>query len=93
MRKKWQAKLREVKSQLRRRMHLPVPEVGNYLRAVVVGHYKYYGVPMNYESIHAFRWMVGRLWWRVLRRRSQNNRLMSERMGRYIRRWLPQVHI
>ena len=93
MRKRWQAKLQEVKLELRRRMHLPVPEVGGYLRSVVLGHVRYYGVPMNYESISAFHWRVGRLWWRVLRRRSQNNRLTWERMGRYIRQWLPPVHI
>ncbi len=28
MRKRWQAKLKEVKAELLRRMHLPVPEVG-----------------------------------------------------------------
>jgi hypothetical protein len=75
MRKRWQAKLQEVKIELKRRMHLPVPEVGSYLRSVILGHTRYYGVPMNTERIRAFRWAIGRLWWQVLRRRSQNNRL------------------
>jgi RNA-directed DNA polymerase len=47
MRLRWQAKLREVKAQLRRRLHEPVPEIGSYLRAVVQGHVRYYGVPMK----------------------------------------------
>jgi group II intron reverse transcriptase/maturase len=93
MRKRWQAKLKEVKAELLRRMHLPVPEVGGHLRSVVLGHVRYYGVPMNYESISAFHWRVARLWWAVLRRRSQNNRLPWRRMTLYIRRWLPPVHI
>jgi hypothetical protein len=45
MRKKWQAKLKEVSVELRRRMHDPVPEQGAYLRSVVTGHARYYGVP------------------------------------------------
>ncbi len=62
MRTRWQAKLEEVKGELKRRMHFPVPEVGSYLRSVVLGHIRYYGVPMNCETIRAFRWAVGRLW-------------------------------
>lgn len=93
MRKRWQAKLRDLKEELQRRMHRPVPEVGGYLRSVVLGHNRYYGVPMNNESIRAFRWAVGRLWWRALRRRSQNNRLPWNRMNLYIQRWLPPARI
>jgi group II intron reverse transcriptase/maturase len=93
MRQRWQAKLREVKAELLRRMRLPVPEVGGYLRAVVLGHLRYYGVPMNYEHLRAFRWAVGRLWWSALRRRSQTARLPWRRMSRYVHQWLPPVHI
>jgi group II intron reverse transcriptase/maturase len=93
MRKRWQAKLQEVKVELKRRMHLPVPEVGSYLRSVILGHIRYYGVPMNTERIRAFRWAIGRLWWQVLRRRSQNNRLSWERMERYINRWFPPARV
>jgi hypothetical protein len=42
-----QAKLNEVKAELRRRMHDPIPEVGKWLRSVVSGHIRYYGVPRN----------------------------------------------
>ena len=47
MRKRLQAKLSEVKAELRRRVHDPIPAVGTWLRAVVGGHIRYYGVPMN----------------------------------------------
>jgi len=93
MRQRWQAKLRELKAELLRRMHLPVPVVGGYLRSVVLGHNQYYGVPMNYERLRAFRWAVGRLWWSVLRHRSQTARLPWRRMTRYISQWLPPVHL
>jgi group II intron reverse transcriptase/maturase len=93
MRKRWQAKLREVKAELRRRMHMPVREQGAYVRAVVLGHVRYYGVPMNGATISAFRTAIGRLWWRVLRRRSQGNHLPWHRMARHIARWLPPTRI
>ena len=93
MRMRWQAKLKDVKVELRRRLHLPIPEQGTYLRAVVAGHLRYYGVPLNGPALSAFRAAVGRLWWRVLRRRSQRHRLPWHRMWRYIDRWLPTVRI
>ncbi len=55
MRQRWQAKLGEVYAELRRRMHNPVPEQGAYLRSVVRGYVRYYGVPKNRPSIAAFR--------------------------------------
>jgi RNA-directed DNA polymerase len=89
MRKRWQAKLRELKAELRRRMHSPIREQGAYARSVVLGHVRYFGVPRNGPAISAFRLAVGRLWWRVLRRRSQAHRLPWRRMQRRVLSWLP----
>ena len=47
VRKRFHAKLREVKVTLRRRMNWSVPQMGAYLAAVVRGHVRYYGVPLN----------------------------------------------
>jgi group II intron reverse transcriptase/maturase len=93
MRKRMQAKLKQVKIELRRRLHDPVPEVGRWLRSVVGGHARYYGVPMNSPAINLFRFQIGRLWYRTLRRRSQKTRLNWERMRRLIDRWLPPARI
>ena len=93
VRSRWQTKLRAVKTELRRRMHHPVPEQGAYLRAVVQGHNRYYGVPMNGPALHAFREAVAQLWWRILRRRSQGDHLTWRRMGAYVARWLPTPRI
>src|SRR5215472_7824168 len=41
-RDRMQAKLKEVKEQLRRRRHQPIPEQGKWLRQVVTGHFVYY---------------------------------------------------
>jgi len=93
MRRRWQAKLQEVRRELRRRLHDPIPEQGAYLRSVVTGHTRYYGVPMNGQSLAAFRFAVGWIWCRVLRRRGQCRRINWVRMRRLIARWLPVPRI
>jgi len=92
MRKRLQAKLGEVKAELRRRMHDRVPAVGKWLRAVVEGHIRYYGVPSNYAALALFRSQVERLWRRTLSRRSQQP-MRWERARRIFRRWLPKPRI
>ena len=89
IRKRLQTKLNEVQAELRRRMHEPIPEQGKWLRAVVGGHIRYYGVPMNTSALTLFRFRVGWLWHRSLSRRSQNGRVLWNRMRRLITRWLP----
>jgi hypothetical protein len=89
IRKRLQTKLNEVKAELQRRMHEPIPKQGKWLQAVVRGHIRYYGVPMNQNALWLFRFQVGRLWYRALSRRSQNGRVLWDRMRRLINRWLP----
>jgi len=93
MRKRLRAKLKELGIELRRRLHEPVPTVGKWLRVVLLGHYRYYGVPGNSRKLEAFKYHLSRLWFRTLRRRSQRHRLNWERMDRLIARWLPQPRI
>ncbi len=93
IRTRLQAKLSEVKAELRRRLHDPIPVVGTWLRSVVGGHIRYYGVPMNSHALHVFRFQVGRLWHRALSRRSQNGRVLWHRMRRLIDRWLPPARV
>lgn len=93
IRKRLQAKLGEVQAELRRRMHDPIPEVGKWLRSVVSGHIRYYGVPMNYRALSLFRSRVARIWHRALSRRSQRGRVLWDRMRRLIARWLPPARI
>ena len=93
IRKRLQTKLGAVKAELRRRMHDPIPEVGKWLRSVVGGHIRYYGVPMNNRALATFRFQVGRLWYRALSRRSQNGRVPWDRMRRLIERWLPPARV
>ena len=93
IRKKLTAKLKEVRAELRRRMHEPVPTQGAYLRSVVSGHTRYFGVPTNGGCITVFHREVGRMWTKVLRRRSQKHNLRWERMKRLIAKWLPPARV
>ncbi|MCZ7665705.1 MAG: group II intron reverse transcriptase/maturase [Thermoleophilia bacterium] len=87
------AKLAEVTEKLRKRRHTPVPEQGAYLKAVVQGHARYYGVPLNSHSVGSFRHQVGMAWWRSLNRRSQRGKVPAARMAKHLARWLPQVRV
>jgi len=63
------------------------------LSAVVGGHLRYYGVPMNGPALFLFRSQVGRLWHRALSRCSQNGRMPCDRLWRLVDRWLPPPRI
>jgi group II intron reverse transcriptase/maturase len=91
--KKMRSKLHSVKTEMRRRMHHPIPEQGRWLASVLAGHYNYYAVPDNSEALHAFRERVIRHWRQTLRRRSQKARVTWERTRRLAARWLPQPRI
>lgn len=93
MRKRIRKKLKEIKEELRRRMHETVPEQGQWLRTVLKGHYQYYGVPFNYPALQQFYYQVKWLWRRQLSRRSQKGRITWERMDRLDRKWLPLPRI
>jgi group II intron reverse transcriptase/maturase len=93
MRKRMRAKLKALKVELKRRRHDPIPEQGKWLRSVVLGHFRYFGVPMNGPALSEFRYHVVSLWKRALERRSQKARILWERMGRLARTWLPYPHI
>jgi len=94
IKKRMAAKLREVKTELMRRRHLPIPEQGRWLASVVRGHLAYYAVPGNIDTVVVFRTQATRHWYRALRRRSQKHgRLNWERMNRLSNRWLPPARI
>ena len=87
------ARLREIKEQLRRRMHDAIPEQGRWLKAVVTGYFAYHAVPTNFRAVAAFRDHVTDLWRRTLRRRSQKDRITWVRMQRIAAAWLPPPRI
>jgi group II intron reverse transcriptase/maturase len=90
IRKRMRAKLRNLKQELRRRMHDPVPETGGWLKSVVQGYFNYYAVPGNLDSLAIFRKRARALWWQNLRRRSQQRHFSWTKMIALGERWLPQ---
>ncbi len=92
-RDRMRAKLKEIKEELRRRMHHPVPEQGKWLRQVVSGFFNYHAVPTNSAALGCFRYHVTELWRRSLRRRSQKAKVTWIRMGKLTDDWLPKPQI
>jgi Reverse transcriptase (RNA-dependent DNA polymerase) len=64
-----------------------ITEVGKWLRSVLLGHYRYYGVTCNSRRLSAFRYHLLCYWKWTLRRRSQRQRTIWERMSLIATRW------
>ncbi len=88
-----QAKLLDIKQQLRQRMHESVPQTGKWLRSIVQGYFNYHAIPGNTDSLFAFRHRAIRLWRSMLIHRGQKHHLTWVRMQRRADRWLPQPRV
>jgi RNA-directed DNA polymerase len=87
------ARLKEIKEEMRRRMHQSIPEQGKWLRQVVTGYFAYHAVPTNSRALNAFRHHVTNLWRRSLQRRSQKDRTTWQRIKKLVDDFLPQPRI
>jgi RNA-directed DNA polymerase len=87
------AKLQEIKKELRRRMHQPIPEQGKWLRQVVAGYFAYHAVPTNGHALMAFRFHIANLWRRTLKKRSQKDETSWDRISKLADDWLPKPRI
>lgn len=87
--KRLRTTLAKVKAALRKRMHDPVPEVGEWLQRVVLGYYQYHAIPGNWGALNMFRREVARHWLTVLRRRGQKRRMNWEIFSSIVQRWIP----
>jgi RNA-directed DNA polymerase len=92
-RDRMQAKLQEIKKELRERMHQPIPKQGQWLKQIVTGYFHYHAVPTNSRALARFRHHIAHLWLRVLRRRSQRDGFTWERIEKLVDEWLPKTHI
>ena len=93
MKKRFRAKLKELKQELRRRMHDPVPEVGKWLRSVITGHSRYHAIPGNIELLESFRRALLRFWYRTLKKRSDKSKITWPDMYQLADEWLPAPRI
>jgi group II intron reverse transcriptase/maturase len=87
------AKLKEIRVQLRKRMHARIPGTVKWLQQVVRGFFQYHAVPGNGARMRAFRNAVLRSWLWALRRRSQRQRMTWERLKARLEPLLPPVQV
>ncbi|NIM16284.1 MAG: group II intron reverse transcriptase/maturase [Candidatus Aminicenantes bacterium] len=74
IKKRYKRKVREVKQELRKRMHESIKETGEWLASVITGHTNYYGVAGNMDTVREFYSRCVKEWYRTLRKRSQKAR-------------------
>ena len=91
--KRMRAKLKEIKEELRKRMHMAVSEIGKWLRSVVNGYYRYHSVPRNLKAMKSFYREIGLLWHAALSRRSHKANVDWRRMFKIITRWIPTPYV
>src|SRR5712692_823271 len=91
--KRMAAKLKEIRAQLRKRMHARVPGTVKWLQQVVQGYFQYHAIPGNFARLQAFRSDVLWSWLQVLRRRSHRHRMSWERFKARLDSLLPPVQI
>jgi len=88
-RKKFQAKLAELKEMLSRRCHDDLAQVGEWLQSVYRGWCQYYAVPGNGARLQQFRAAIQVMWLRNLQRRSQRGRRLTwAKFSKLCKRWL-----
>ena len=91
--KRMAAKLREIATKLRQRMHESVEETLKWLQAVVRGYFQYHAIPGNWARMEEFRKNVLRYWHRSLRRRSHRSRWTWTRFLALLVDQIPEVRI
>jgi hypothetical protein len=88
-------KLKEIKEELRKRMHDPLSKTGKWLASLLRGSFQYYAVPGNMKSLRAYYTAIGRMWLRTIRRRSHKAKVRWtwERFYRLQQNWLPRPRV
>ena len=92
--KKMKAKIQEMKTWLRKRMHSTVSETIKLLNIKLIGHYRYYGITDNTEGMRSFYQIVYNMLYKILNRRTQKNKYNKtkfyEKIGKQIAR--PKIY-
>lgn len=90
--KRMRAKLQQLKQELRRRMHQPLAQVGEWLGSVQRGYYQYHAVPGNSARLGRFRHRLFWVWWKIIGRRS-DRRMRWDCYCSMFDRWVPYPRI
>ena len=95
-RKKMKLKKQNAKKWLHEKMHEPIVLVGESLKRKLIGHYAYYGVNGNYESLVSFYKYIKYTWFKVLRKRGQKRKINYHdflRIWKYLKVPEPKVYV
>lgn len=92
--KRLSQRLKRVKVWCRMNRHQPLIEQWQYLVRMLKGHYAYYGLRTNYQSLWQFYQGTIRLWWKWLGRRSQRGAISVDKYMMLLKRYpLPHPRI
>jgi RNA-directed DNA polymerase len=91
--KRMTAKLQNIAAQLRKRLHHPIAQTGQWLGQVLQGYYNYHAIPGNLRRLYTIRRATARHWLLALRRRSQRSRWTWERFEILLTQYLPEPSI
>ena len=94
-RKKFRAKVQEMKEWLRKRMHYNVSDTIKLLNVKLLGYYRYYGITDNTEGIRRFYEIVAGMLYKTLNRRTQKNKYSYEEFYAKIQKQIikPKIYI
>jgi group II intron reverse transcriptase/maturase len=91
--KRMSRKLTGLYQMLKRRMHEDVRATARWLGSVLSGWLNYYAVPTSFRYLKRFRRRLHRLWYKVLRRRSQKDRTSREQLDKLAAAHWPKLRI
>ena len=77
-------------------MHEKIRDIIKTLNIKLTGHYRYYGISGNIESLRGFYEYIKSALFKALKRRSQKSILTWERYARILERWpiaIPKVYV
>ena len=77
-------KLKDLRVEMRKRWHVPVPEQYAWLCRVLRGHYDYYGVIFNARALRQFYRLVLRIWLKAMKRRDRKNTVSWQQFKRLL---------
>jgi group II intron reverse transcriptase/maturase len=78
----------------RKHLHLPIEEQHHKLTQKLRGHYGYYGITGNFDSLHQFREAARRIWRHKLSRRSRGGPISWDEFHRLEERYsLPRARV
>ena len=89
VKKRMRAKIAQIRTELMKRRHQTIAEVGRWLNRVVQGYLNYHAVPGNLYRLRSMCSEIERAWRHALMRRSQRPKMPWSRFQRIAKRFMP----